>query len=188
MNLSFAITCVTQWCSLLTYVILMLLCLCTVTLVTLSPSSSEARVRFPAWPQVGKLVVACRWSTVYSTEPWPTVCTGFLCPSNYPSWYDLYSVESDIKSQVNKINTVILPLSHLWKFPSRPPGFCDIMCIIYTMGSLLLINLLAYKDQHPNYGNHVHQSEILSIIQKLLRVLLALTFMTNFFLSLHSYK
>ena len=24
---------------------------------------------FPALPQVGKLVVACRWSTVYSTEP-----------------------------------------------------------------------------------------------------------------------
>ena len=21
---------------------------------------------------------------------------GFLCPSNYPSWYDLYSVESDV--------------------------------------------------------------------------------------------
>ena len=26
----------------------------------------------------------------------PTVCTGFLCPQNYPSWYDLYSVESDL--------------------------------------------------------------------------------------------
>ena len=43
--------------------------------------------------QVGKLVVACRWSAVYSTEPYWTVCTGFLCPSNYPSWYDLYSVD-----------------------------------------------------------------------------------------------
>ena len=29
----------------------------------------EAGVRFPAWPQVGKLVVACHWSAVYSTEP-----------------------------------------------------------------------------------------------------------------------
>ena len=37
--------------------------------VALSPPTSEAGVRFPAWPQVGKLVVACRWSAVYSTEP-----------------------------------------------------------------------------------------------------------------------
>ena len=37
--------------------------------VTLSPHTSEARVRFTALPQVGKLVVACRWLTVYSTEP-----------------------------------------------------------------------------------------------------------------------
>ena len=53
--------------------------------VTLSPPTSEAGVRFPARPQVGKLVVACRWLAVYSTEPRRTVCTGFLCPSNYPS-------------------------------------------------------------------------------------------------------
>ena len=37
-------------------------------MVTLSPPTSEARVRFKALPQVGKLVVACRWSAVYSTE------------------------------------------------------------------------------------------------------------------------
>ena len=37
--------------------------------VTLSPPTSEAGVRFPACPQVGKLVVACHWSAVYSTEP-----------------------------------------------------------------------------------------------------------------------
>ena len=37
--------------------------------VILLPPTSEAGVRFPAWPQVGKLVVACRWSAVYSTEP-----------------------------------------------------------------------------------------------------------------------
>ena len=36
---------------------------------TLSPPTSEAGVRFPAWPQVGKLVDACCWSAVYSTEP-----------------------------------------------------------------------------------------------------------------------
>ena len=70
--------------------------------VTLSPPTFEVGVQFPAWPQVGKLVVACRWSAVYSTEPWRTVCTGFLCPSNYLSWYDLYSVESDVKPQINE--------------------------------------------------------------------------------------
>ena len=37
--------------------------------VTLSPPTSEAGVRLPARPQVGKLVVACHWSAVYSTEP-----------------------------------------------------------------------------------------------------------------------
>ena len=37
--------------------------------VTLSPPTSKAGVRFPAQPQVGNLVVACRWSSVYSTEP-----------------------------------------------------------------------------------------------------------------------
>ena len=65
--------------------------------VTLSPPTSDVGVRFPGLPQVGKLVVACHWSAVYSTEPWPTVCTDFLCPSNYPSWYDLYNVERDVK-------------------------------------------------------------------------------------------
>ena len=37
--------------------------------VTLSTPTSEPGVRFLARPQVGKLVVACRWSAVYSTEP-----------------------------------------------------------------------------------------------------------------------
>ena len=37
--------------------------------VTLSTTTSEAGVLFPPWPQVGKLLVACRWSAVYSTEP-----------------------------------------------------------------------------------------------------------------------
>ena len=37
--------------------------------VTLSPPSSEAGVQFLARPQVEKLVVACCWSAVYSTEP-----------------------------------------------------------------------------------------------------------------------
>ena len=37
--------------------------------VTLSSPTSEAGVRFMALLQVGQLVVACRWSAVYSTEP-----------------------------------------------------------------------------------------------------------------------
>ena len=37
--------------------------------VTLSPPTSEAGVRFLTRPQVGKLVVTCHWSAVYSTEP-----------------------------------------------------------------------------------------------------------------------
>ena len=35
-------------------------------MVTLSHPTSEAGVRFTALPQVGKLVIACRWSAVYS--------------------------------------------------------------------------------------------------------------------------
>ena len=37
--------------------------------ITLLPPTSEAGVRFLARPRVGKLVVACPWSAVYSTEP-----------------------------------------------------------------------------------------------------------------------
>ena len=37
--------------------------------VTLLPPTSEIGVRFPARPQVGKLLVACRWPAVYRTEP-----------------------------------------------------------------------------------------------------------------------
>ena len=37
--------------------------------VTLSRPTSESGVRFRAQPQVGKLVVPCRWLAVYSTEP-----------------------------------------------------------------------------------------------------------------------
>ena len=58
-------------------------------MVTLSPPTSEAGVRSPAWPQVGKLVVACRWSAVYSAEPYelyvlvssalPTTCHDMTC-------------------------------------------------------------------------------------------------------------
>ena len=45
----------------------------------------EPGFRFLARPQVGKLVVACRWLSVDSTEPLKTVCTGFLCPPYYQS-------------------------------------------------------------------------------------------------------
>ena len=35
-------------------------------------------------------------------EPCPSVCTGFLCSQNSQLLYDPYSVESDIKPQINK--------------------------------------------------------------------------------------
>ena len=38
-------------------------------MVTLSPPTSEIGVQLLAQPQVEKLVVACRWSAVYSAEP-----------------------------------------------------------------------------------------------------------------------
>ena len=46
-----------------------------------SPPTFEIKVPIPARSQVGKMVVACRWFAVYSTEASPTVCTGFFCPS-----------------------------------------------------------------------------------------------------------
>ena len=70
-------------------------------MMTHSPPTSEVDSSNPG-PYVRKLVVAYRWLAVYSTEPWPTVCTGFLCPENYPSRYDLYSVENDVKTSLNK--------------------------------------------------------------------------------------
>ena len=57
-----------------------------VAVVTRSPPTSEISGS-NAGPCVGKLVVSYRWSAVYSTEPWPTVCTSFLCPQNYLSLY-----------------------------------------------------------------------------------------------------
>ena len=53
------------------------------TVVTHSPPTSEIGGS-NLGPYVGNLVVAYQWSAVYSTEPSPTVCTGFLCPQNYP--------------------------------------------------------------------------------------------------------
>ena len=50
------------------------------SVVTHSPHTSKIRVCNPTWPHVGKLVVVCCWLAVYSTEPWPTVSIGFLCP------------------------------------------------------------------------------------------------------------
>ena len=69
--------------------------------VTHSPPISEVGGSNPG-RYVRKLVVAYQWSAVYSTGPWPTVSTGFLCLQIYLSWYNLYSVESDVKPQINK--------------------------------------------------------------------------------------
>ena len=51
------------------------------TVVTHLHPTSETRIWLPTRPHVKKLAVACHWLAVYSKEPWPTVCTGFLCPS-----------------------------------------------------------------------------------------------------------
>ena len=40
--------------------------------IWLGPQGQSVNIlasHLPGWPQVGKLVVACRWSAVYSTEP-----------------------------------------------------------------------------------------------------------------------
>ena len=51
--------------------------------VTLWPPTSEVGGSNPR-PFVGKLVIAYQWSAVYSTEPSPTVCTGFDVPTKLP--------------------------------------------------------------------------------------------------------
>ena len=66
--------------------------------VTHLPPASEVSNSNPG-PYVGKLGVAYQWSTIYSTEPLQTVCTGFLCPQNYSSGYDLYSVDGNVKNK-----------------------------------------------------------------------------------------
>ena len=68
-------------------------------LTHLPPTS---KVNLNPGPCVGKLVVAYRWWAAYSTQLWLTVYTGFLCPQNCLLWYDLYSVEDDVKPQVNR--------------------------------------------------------------------------------------
>ena len=45
---------------------------------------SILRQHTQARSEVGKLVVVCRWSAVYSTEPQRTVCTGFPLPFQLP--------------------------------------------------------------------------------------------------------
>ena len=53
-------------------------------MVTNLPPTSEVRVLIIALPQERKMVAAWCWSAVYKTEPRPTVCSGFLCPSKLP--------------------------------------------------------------------------------------------------------
>ena len=50
-----------------------------VAVVTDSPATSEVG-SFNPKPDVENMVVSYRWLAIYSTEPWPTVCSGFLCP------------------------------------------------------------------------------------------------------------
>ena len=65
--------------------------------VTQSTPTSEVWSSNPMWKSCLLMV-----GSLYSTEPRPTVCTGFLCPQNYPLWYDLYSVDSDVNNRINK--------------------------------------------------------------------------------------
>ena len=69
-------------------------------MVTLSPPTSEAGGSVPGTASSGKAgsCLPLVGSLQYRTLDTPTVCTGFLRPSNYPSRYDLYSVESDVKT------------------------------------------------------------------------------------------
>ena len=53
-------------------------------MVTLSPPTSEAGVWFPVRPQVGKLVVACRWSVVYSYRTLTSFMYWFPLPFQLP--------------------------------------------------------------------------------------------------------
>ena len=55
-------------------------------MVTLSPPTSEAGVRSPAWPQVGKLVVAWQFTVQNPNELYvlvssalPTTCHDMTC-------------------------------------------------------------------------------------------------------------
>ena len=69
-------------------------------MVTLSPPTSEAGV----WPQVGTLIVACGWSTVYGTL---TNCMyWFPLPFELPV---VYSVESNVKTPNKSINGGQIP-------------------------------------------------------------------------------
>ena len=104
--------------------------------VTLLPPTSEVGVRFPARPQVGKFKAGSCLPLVgslYSTEPWPTVCTGFLCPSNCPSWYDLCNVEKDVTPQIKIKISLVMQASwlsyhnvrlHLYYFWSHSVSYC----------------------------------------------------------------
>ena len=53
-------------------------------MVTLSPSTSEIGICILAQPQVGKLVVGCRWSAVYSTETLTYCVSWFPLPIKLP--------------------------------------------------------------------------------------------------------
>ena len=66
-------------------------------MVTFSPPTSEVGVRFPAWPQVRKLVVACRWLGSLQYRTLTNCMYWFPLPFQLPN-----SVESNVKPQINK--------------------------------------------------------------------------------------
>ena len=76
---------------------------------------------------MGKFVVAYWWSAVYSTEPWPNVCTSLLRPSNYLS-HDLDSVERDVKTPNKKIKNKQI----VGNIPPLPILRIDLSAILWT--------------------------------------------------------
>ena len=65
--------------------------------VTLSPPTSEAGVRFPARPQVEKLVVACHWFAVQNPNKLYVLVSSALPTTRR----DMTCVESNVKPQTN---------------------------------------------------------------------------------------
>ena len=67
---------------------------------THSPPTYEVGGSNPK-PYEGQLIVAYRWSAVYSTEPVLTLFTGFFCPQNHPLQYYQFIVENNVKPEIN---------------------------------------------------------------------------------------
>ena len=86
-------------------------------MVTLLPPTSEAGVWFPAWPQVGKLVVACRWSGVYSTEPLYVLVSSALPTTRCDMTCTVLKVTIGNTVNLAKVDTLTTSEAGVW-FPA----------------------------------------------------------------------